>query len=63
MKPANPQKFKQVRLNHDIPEFLDKVESEAKRVLEVYGLPALRWTPDIEQRITDCVDELVRTLK
>jgi len=30
---------------------------------EVYGLPALRWTPEIEQRITACVDRLVNKLK
>jgi len=29
----------------------------------VYGLPTQRWTPDIEERITACVDRLVKGLQ
>ena len=29
----------------------------------VYGLPAVRWRPDIEDRITSCVDRLVNEVK
>jgi hypothetical protein len=30
---------------------------------EVYGLPAVRWTPDIEMRISSTVDRLVTDLR
>jgi hypothetical protein len=29
----------------------------------VYGLPTQRWTPDIEERITACVDRLVKSVQ